>query len=398
MLQLLGRPPQVLHALVGLRREELEREDGPALLEDLVDSHAGRLRRRDDVEVDGQPLLAAELVLDVHRVVLAVGAEQAEEDAGPADPAELALLLEVLRRRTARARRARSRRPRSAARRSRTRGRAARRPWGAGRSSACRASRPADLLAVLADLVGAVGAHLVAALPTGDDVPSAAAHPDRVVAAVAVQRVGPGPPIRVSLPPRPYTLRPARNGVKVSLPFVRFTRELRATISQSGLTWSVLSPSTMSVPAPQANVSAPAPPVKRLGRALPVNASATPVPVTFSTSDWMLSPRVPGPSLGASSSDTETGVVPVYVTRSVPSPPVTPIDGAVAPPRPIVTRSFLSPSSTATRVGTGQVTSPVWTSVHPGPVARLVSCSRKSREPSPESVTSTSLVSPRSAW
>src|SRR3954463_12636500 len=55
------------------------------------------LAGRDDVEVAGQPVLAVQLVLDVHRVVLAVGAEQPQEDARPADPAELALLLEVLR-------------------------------------------------------------------------------------------------------------------------------------------------------------------------------------------------------------------------------------------------------------------------------------------------------------
>src|SRR3954463_10090000 len=57
------------------------------------------LAGRDDVEVDGQPVLAVQLVRDVPRVVLAVCAEQPEEDARPADPAELALLLEVLRER-----------------------------------------------------------------------------------------------------------------------------------------------------------------------------------------------------------------------------------------------------------------------------------------------------------
>jgi hypothetical protein len=35
------RPLQVLLALVGLRREELEGEDRAALLEDAVDSHGG---------------------------------------------------------------------------------------------------------------------------------------------------------------------------------------------------------------------------------------------------------------------------------------------------------------------------------------------------------------------
>src|SRR3954468_11827780 len=54
---------------------------------------------RDDVEVGGDLRPAGQRVLDVDRVVLAVGAEQAEEDAGPADAAELALLLEGLRER-----------------------------------------------------------------------------------------------------------------------------------------------------------------------------------------------------------------------------------------------------------------------------------------------------------
>src|SRR4051812_18167173 len=52
---------------------------------------------RHDVEVGGDLRLAAERVLHVDRVVLAVGAEQAEEDRRPADAAELALLLEVPR-------------------------------------------------------------------------------------------------------------------------------------------------------------------------------------------------------------------------------------------------------------------------------------------------------------
>src|SRR4051812_27206292 len=49
----------------------------------------------DDVEVRGHPLLAAEAVLHVHRVVLPVGAEQAEEDRRPAADPELALLLQM---------------------------------------------------------------------------------------------------------------------------------------------------------------------------------------------------------------------------------------------------------------------------------------------------------------
>src|SRR3954451_854369 len=52
---------------------------------------------RDDVEVGGELRLAVQRVLHVDRVVLAVGPEQAEEDGRPADGAELALLLEVLR-------------------------------------------------------------------------------------------------------------------------------------------------------------------------------------------------------------------------------------------------------------------------------------------------------------
>src|SRR4051812_13481412 len=52
---------------------------------------------RDDVEVGGELRLAVQRVLHVDRVVLAVGAEQAEEYGSPADAAELALLLEVLR-------------------------------------------------------------------------------------------------------------------------------------------------------------------------------------------------------------------------------------------------------------------------------------------------------------
>src|SRR3954463_1306847 len=52
---------------------------------------------RDDVEVGGYLRRAGQRVLHVDRVVLAVGAEQAEEDRRPADAAELALLLEVLR-------------------------------------------------------------------------------------------------------------------------------------------------------------------------------------------------------------------------------------------------------------------------------------------------------------
>src|SRR4051794_34441692 len=51
---------------------------------------------RDDVEVGGELRLAVQRVLHIHRVVLAVGAEQTEEYGGPADAAELALLLEVL--------------------------------------------------------------------------------------------------------------------------------------------------------------------------------------------------------------------------------------------------------------------------------------------------------------
>src|SRR3954449_6563244 len=55
------------------------------------------LLRRDDVEVGGDLRPAGQRVLHVDRVVLAVGAEQAEEDGRPADAAELALLLEVPR-------------------------------------------------------------------------------------------------------------------------------------------------------------------------------------------------------------------------------------------------------------------------------------------------------------
>src|SRR4051794_24283391 len=50
---------------------------------------------RDDVEVGRDPVLAPDAVLHVDRVVLAVGAEQAEEDRRPAGHAELALLLQV---------------------------------------------------------------------------------------------------------------------------------------------------------------------------------------------------------------------------------------------------------------------------------------------------------------
>ena len=71
---------------------------------------------------------AAQPVLHVDRVVLAVGAEQAEEDRRPAPEAELLLLQR--RSKPARARRSRSPRPRSAAPRSRTPGRAARRRAG----------------------------------------------------------------------------------------------------------------------------------------------------------------------------------------------------------------------------------------------------------------------------
>src|SRR4051794_22094232 len=52
---------------------------------------------RDDVEVGRELRLAVQRVLHVHRVVLAIGAEEAEEDGCPADAAELALLLQVPR-------------------------------------------------------------------------------------------------------------------------------------------------------------------------------------------------------------------------------------------------------------------------------------------------------------
>jgi hypothetical protein len=38
--QLVQRLLELLHALVGLRREELEREDGTAVFEDLIDAHS----------------------------------------------------------------------------------------------------------------------------------------------------------------------------------------------------------------------------------------------------------------------------------------------------------------------------------------------------------------------
>ncbi len=44
LAQLARRLPQVLHPLIRLRREELEREAGPPLLENFLDAHAGRLR------------------------------------------------------------------------------------------------------------------------------------------------------------------------------------------------------------------------------------------------------------------------------------------------------------------------------------------------------------------
>src|SRR5205085_10695876 len=50
--------------------------------------------RRNDVEIRGELRLPVHSVLHVHRVVLPVGAEQAEEDARPPDGSEAALLRE----------------------------------------------------------------------------------------------------------------------------------------------------------------------------------------------------------------------------------------------------------------------------------------------------------------
>src|SRR5437763_4069230 len=90
-------------ALLGLGREELEGEDRPALLEDLVDTHRARLRAkprapcifwRDDLEPDGQSLLPADRVLDVQRRILPVGTRDRGEQRQSSTGAEPAPLLE----------------------------------------------------------------------------------------------------------------------------------------------------------------------------------------------------------------------------------------------------------------------------------------------------------------
>src|SRR5436853_7491219 len=54
------------------------------ILEGYARASAFLVGGRHDVEIGGQLRSAADRVLHVHRVVLAVGAEQAEQDAGPA--------------------------------------------------------------------------------------------------------------------------------------------------------------------------------------------------------------------------------------------------------------------------------------------------------------------------
>src|SRR5437588_536331 len=92
------RPPLGLPARRVATQREYVLDPGVAY---LVDTHGARLRARprlpciwrlNDVEPDRHALLPADRVLNVHRVVLPVGAGDREEDREPAPEAEPALL------------------------------------------------------------------------------------------------------------------------------------------------------------------------------------------------------------------------------------------------------------------------------------------------------------------